>query len=173
MTHVWVMGISCILGEDSFEPLPLPAETWWGSHTYEIIIMGPRLENTWMSTLVIIWFIWRGGEGFLDEEICLRQVKLRCLFMPCPVYFVSFLFGLPATNLHYTNATLTQQPEQSFQNRNQSPFSAYNFPAITALLSDFHGYKNHPAKLLYTILGLTFRDSNTVCVWRSPNMIFN
>lgn len=72
MIYVWVMGIFCILGEDFFELLLLLVEIWWGLYIYEIIIMGFRLENIWMFILVIIWFIWRGGEGFLDEEICLR-----------------------------------------------------------------------------------------------------
>lgn len=70
--------------------------------------------------------------------------------MPCLAYLISFPFGHPATSLDHANATFTQQPEQSFQNTNQSPFSAYNFPAIRTWFSDFLGFKSHLVKLTYT-----------------------
>lgn len=120
------------------------------------MIIGLRLEKTWMFMLVIIWFIWGGGSGFPDEEICFTQIKLRFLFMPRPVYFI--------------NTSLIKLSEQSFQNTNKmTSSSAYTFLVIPAWFANFHGYRNHLGTLCM-YLRSTFSDSDIVCTWWSSNI---
>ena len=72
----------------------------------------------------------------------LKTHQAQVAFYAYPLYFISF---------SHTDATLSQQPRDISKTQiKQYAFLDYDFPAVTAWFSNFHRYKNHLGKLLYT-----------------------